>query len=320
LARSLNADNDASRIYAIRALIAAFYSFRIDSLETGLKGFQAERTTTIQKLKDATKYDSTLELIQKYGGAEARAAKDKDKGGEAKMGRKGIGGEGDANEAQVRRTPGRTGLPPPPTANIPRRDPMSGPGTPQQHQAVHSRLPPDGASPQTPSLVPASEEFAPNAFAPAPPAPHVAGHYDEPQTSHWYDRVLDLLLGEDETAPKNRIVLICNQCRLVNGQAPPGIKSLADLGLWKCVACGAPNGEADEGSKIVREVLEARRQESGARRSSGSAGSEATSLDGADSRDGDSSDLVDVAKEESEQEKLATARRRKGKGKKQAQA
>jgi hypothetical protein len=145
----------------------------------------------------------------------------------------------------------------------------------------------------------------------------MAGQYDGASASNWYDRVLDLLLGEDETAPKNRIVLLCKQCRLVNGQAPPGTKSLAEVGLWKCMACGASNGEIDEGSRIVREVLEARQQETGVKDSPASTRSEPASL--ADSRDDDSSDLVDVGKEEDEEsgeEEKPKVRRRRGKGKK----
>ena len=61
--------------------------------------------------------------------------------------------------------------------------------------------------------------------------------------SHWYDRILDALLGEDETQPKNRLALICNECRLVNGQAPPGIRTLEDIGRWRCGGCGAWNGK-----------------------------------------------------------------------------
>jgi hypothetical protein len=72
----------------------------------------------------------------------------------------------------------------------------------------------------------------------------------------WYDRILDLLLGEDETSPKHRIVLICKHCRLVNGQAPPGIKRTEELGKWRCIGCGGWNGEVDEGAKIVEEMRE----------------------------------------------------------------
>lgn len=75
-----------------------------------------------------------------------------------------------------------------------------------------------------------------------------------PET-HWYDRIFDVLLGEDETAAKNRFALICDSCRLVNGQAPPGTKSLGEVGMWRCMGCGATNGEVDEGKRIIEEVL-----------------------------------------------------------------
>jgi hypothetical protein len=61
--------------------------------------------------------------------------------------------------------------------------------------------------------------------------------------SHWYDRILDALLGEDETQPKNRLALICSECRLVNGQAPPGARGLDDVGRWRCSSCHAWNGK-----------------------------------------------------------------------------
>jgi endoplasmic reticulum junction formation protein lunapark len=63
-------------------------------------------------------------------------------------------------------------------------------------------------------------------------------------------------MGEDETSPKNRMALICQSCRLVNGQAPPGTKSPADLGKWRCFGCGAWNGEEDEAAKAVQEMKE----------------------------------------------------------------
>lgn len=65
-----------------------------------------------------------------------------------------------------------------------------------------------------------------------------------------------MLLGEDETQAKNRFALICAQCRLVNGQAPPGTRELGDVGRWRCGGCGAWNGEEKVGpdadvSKLV---------------------------------------------------------------------
>ncbi|KAF4981653.1 hypothetical protein FZEAL_2593, partial [Fusarium zealandicum] len=92
-----------------------------------------------------------------------------------------------------------------------------------------------------------------------PPPSNYSSYSTAVPETHWYDRIFDVLLGEDETAPKNRMVLICQSCRLVNGQAPPGAKTLAEVGTWKCMSCGAVNGEMDEGKRIFNEVLDAAR-------------------------------------------------------------
>lgn len=192
-----------------------------------------------------------MELIEKYGGAEGKPGRGKKKGAAGEDGGEGQDGE-HPKEKKGRHSPGmpgRTTMAPPPTANIQRRSDGS-PMTPQ---------PPLEQSPLEPGA-----EFAPNAeYNQPPPQSHHSYPFPQPPAppmapeSHWYDRIFDVLLGEDETAPKNRIVLICRACRLVNGQAPPGAKSLADVGTWRCMACGAPNGEVaeDEGQRIVREVL-----------------------------------------------------------------
>ena len=61
-------------------------------------------------------------------------------------------------------------------------------------------------------------------------------------TRSWYDRLLDVLIGEDETSTKARYALICSNCRMVNGLAPPGTKSLSEVGRWGCGRCGKMNG------------------------------------------------------------------------------
>lgn len=73
---------------------------------------------------------------------------------------------------------------------------------------------------------------------------------------------MDVLLGEDETLPKNRMALICKHCRLVNGQAPPGIKRPEDLGKWRCIGCGGWNGEENEAEQLVAEMAQRVRSES----------------------------------------------------------
>ncbi|KAI0425090.1 hypothetical protein F5Y09DRAFT_322622 [Xylaria sp. FL1042] len=268
-------------IYVVRTVANAYYSFRLDSLESRLKDRQAERAKTIQKLKDATKYDSTLELLEKYGGSsekrnKAKKSKDTNEGAPTP--------ESDGSKKKHRQSidsghlTGRTHLPPPPTANIQRPSTSSGLPLTRQGQSANSRLEPIPSSPPPQPI----EEFAPNAG----PLPPTHNQYEmNAGPPHWYDRILDLMLGEDETAPKNRIVLICQKCRLVNGQAPPGVKNVAELGAWRCMGCGATNGEMDEGKKIIQEVL----------------GSKKTMRDesrSADERDSDrSSDLVKVEQE-----------------------
>jgi hypothetical protein len=238
-----------------RAITTTFFDYRIEKLSSRLKVYQTERAKTIQKLKEATRYDSTLELLEKYGGSENKQKKGRktaedDNGAERER-------EGRPKGKQAGQ-PHRTNLPPPPTANIqrPSTAPGPGPGTPQL------RLNGGFGTPPLPPLKQAdahmSAEFAPNAFDERPPSSYTQyppAAMAPPSESHWYDRILDTLLGEDETAAKNRIVLICSRCRVVNGQAPPGTKSLSELGMWKCMACGAPNGEMDEGKRIMQEVL-----------------------------------------------------------------
>ncbi|KAK2067405.1 hypothetical protein P8C59_001152 [Phyllachora maydis] len=244
-------------LYALRATTAAVYGFRTEGLSARLKGFQGERARTIQKLKEATRYDSTLQLLEKYGGTEGKPKRTRAGAGGRTRG-DGVEEEEEEAGAQDKRprdaqslgTPGRTNMPPPPTANIPRRAQQQPPPPPQQVNLSPQRL-------QQVDSFGDDEKFAPNAFGPgggAGRAPHLPTPRAAPE-SHWYDRLLDTLLGEDETAIKNRFALICANCRQVNGQAPPGTKSLAELGLWKCMVCGAKNGEMDEGEKIIRDVL-----------------------------------------------------------------
>jgi hypothetical protein len=229
-------------IYLTRKGISSYYNYRIDVVTQRLEIQQAERSKTINKLKAATKYDSTQELLEKYGGATPAPTAKK-----AKVPSKG------PTATPVQRT--GTG-PPPPTANIPRpgSDQITttpNPATPESGQSVAAtKL--NSQSPTSPSM--GSAEFAPNAFS--GPAQYAGGSTENIISGHWYDRVLDLLMGEDETSARNRMVLICQHCRLVNGQAPPGTRSAIELGRWRCGGCGGWNGEEDEAMKVVQEMKE----------------------------------------------------------------
>ncbi|MCJ1389906.1 hypothetical protein MMC18_002763 [Xylographa bjoerkii] len=245
-------------IYGIRLGLATFYDYRITKLQANLNALQKQRDSTIDKLKAATKYNTTQQLLEKYGGT---PSKSKSSSHSTRKTSPTQTRSGALKEA-------RTGFAPPATANIPGRNiPASLPSTPQRSTPLIGQLgptPPFTAAAETPpwrqhsSPAEQTAEFAPNAFSVPPQYAQIGGG------PKWYDRFMDVLLGEDETLPKNRIVLICKKCRLVNGQAPPGVKQLEDVGTWRCSGCGTMNGEDSDGKKLVADIKRKIASEKGA--------------------------------------------------------
>ena len=245
-------------IYGVRVALDAYFNFRIANTENHLADLNKQRDETIERLKKATKYNSTQQLLEKYGGSPPRKRQPSP---QPKSKRKSdIGAPGSKPGTPQS---GRTGFAPPPTANIPSRQPPSGPGpnTPQGTPGSVPRPPPNmGASMglSSPEMQGGpNEEFAPNAFAdqiqPPPPIMRQTSQYAT-EGPKWYDRILDVVLGEDETNAKNRIALICQNCRLVNGQAPPGARTLEDVGKWRCSSCHTLNGVESEEKKILKHI------------------------------------------------------------------
>jgi hypothetical protein len=216
-------------IYLVRYALTSFFDYRISKTDAYLRKLNKERDVTIERLKEATKYNSTQQLLEKYGASPKHETPRPSPSGKKQQG----------PQKQPQPQGPRTGIAPPPTANIQRPQNQSqNPSTPQ-------RVPTIPTSPQAPPSLPSpGAEFAPNAFGPVDATKQYSS---APATSftqsHWYDRILDALLGEDETQPKNRLVLICSECRLVNGQAPPGARTEEDIGRWRCGGCKAWNGK-----------------------------------------------------------------------------
>src|SRR6266536_670205 len=131
-------------IHLIRTAISTYYTYRIDTVTQRLEDQQASRAATIDKLKAATKYNSTQELLEKYGGAPPKPKKENrppSKGPKA---------------PQKPQQPQRVGAgPPPPTANIQR------PGqVPSQHST------PQPQSQDAPNRSPSPQHFAPASGSP----------------------------------------------------------------------------------------------------------------------------------------------------------
>ena len=239
-------------IYGVRTALDAYYNYRISNSQTYLIELYKQRETTIEKLKAATKYNSTQQLLDKYGGTPRKQQPSP----QPPKKRKSEGGQSNQSTSQG----ARTGFAPPLTANIPGRQgpppaPMTSEGTPGSAPGTKS-----GRPPQDPSVLQpqgeASEDFAPNAFSVqnAPPSIRQPSSNYATDGPKWYDRIMDVVLGEDETQAKNRLVLICQNCRLVNGQAPPGVRTLEELGRWRCSSCHAWNGAENEESKILQRM------------------------------------------------------------------
>ena len=227
------------RIYVVRLLLVAYYNFRSSKYQSQLDRLQKQRESTIDRLKAATKYNSTQELLRKYGGEPHTKEKQTSSAKTSKP----------SNSQRA-----MTGFLPPPTANIPGRNaaPLLQEDTKTELSipsavAAEKTSPPGSPYGNMPSSA-TSAEFAPNAFASAPQ------YTQEQEGPRWYDRILDVLLGDDETLPRNRLALICRKCRLVNGQAPPGTTSLEDLGRWRCISCGATNGQESEVGRMLPNV------------------------------------------------------------------
>ncbi|KAL3956951.1 hypothetical protein ACCO45_009797 [Purpureocillium lilacinum] len=263
-------------IYLVRALTTAYFTFRIESVSARLKEHQEERAKTIQKLKDATKYDSTLELIEKYGGE--GGGKKKKGGGPGGQDDKGVaaagpGGGGAGNKGT---TPGRTNLPPPPTANIQRRPPGPSSPSPSHPEQQHSPSRPVGSADDT--LDPTAE-FAPNAFA-HQQQPFTAADGPSSSTST-YPRSSSS--SSTRTRPRHRppsrtgttASSTCSSARTrrPRATASPSSAAPAASSTARPRPARAPspssalevhglrrgsNGEVDEGRRIVEEVLDGR--------------------------------------------------------------
>lgn len=284
-------------IYTGRRTFVLIYERRISATEAVLAELVEERTKTIEKLKTATKFNTTQSLLEKYGGGSEITD-------DGMMSRQASSMGGHMpGQAQLRQQQQQQhqqqgslrGTMPPAissshvqqkTARVPQAKP-DGPTGWSQDSPLDASLDPVPDQPLTPQQLAIQEQLraqrqlrpvgAPgqlipptssNRPSPEPPgtAPHIVqsfpqtGNYLTPETAgsvehHWYDRFLDVLLGEDETAAKNRYALICTNpnCRMVNGLAPPGCKSLEDVGKWGCARCGAMNGRAKPKS-VMEEV------------------------------------------------------------------
>jgi len=218
-------------LYTIKKLINSYYGYRISSTETLLETLQEQQKETIERLKAATKYSTTLSLIEKYGGTVAKVVNEP---AQAQQ-------QGKALKPGPKHQPGRQPQPALPPPHIQQQ-------LQQQQKIVQQQL----MAQRREGYSPTPGHRIPSGANPQPQPLHMQAHTQSPSIHHlqpeeastprWYDRLMDLVLGEDETSAKARYALICKKCRMVNGLAPPGTTDPNDVEEWGCARCGMMNG------------------------------------------------------------------------------
>ncbi|KAI5848147.1 hypothetical protein BZA05DRAFT_404563 [Tricharina praecox] len=242
-------------IYVVRKLLDLYYGGRIASTEAKLEHFQAEQRATIEKLKSITKFSTTQSLIEKYGGTAPME------------GILALAPQQENKKSVPTTAPSlRVGAPQPPKQPSKQPEPQQQPllphltpdqiriqqqlyaqqkaGIPPQYGQVQAQPPKQQPQPQAPTQTPTSLKRQSSLLMQGQTQPPSQQHLqpEEATAPKWYDRILDVILGEDEMSAKARFALICKNCRMVNGLAPPGTHSLEEMDQWGCARCGTMNG------------------------------------------------------------------------------
>ncbi|KAA8899019.1 hypothetical protein FN846DRAFT_191151 [Sphaerosporella brunnea] len=234
-------------IYFVRKSLDLYYERRITSAETRLEDLQTQQRATIEKLKAATKFSTTQSLIEKYGGTSSGISQSVENQKTPSLSAATSASESTGPQQRMPHQP----------QPQPQLSQLANTLTPDQMRVQQQLL-----AQQKAGIPPQYGQVQAQGQPPRGPQPpfqqrlpqtlHMQGHTQPPSQQHlqpeeataprWYDRILDVVLGEDETSAKNRFALICKNCRMVNGLAPPGTRSLNEMDEWGCARCGTMNG------------------------------------------------------------------------------
>jgi len=253
-----------------------YYGGRIASTEGKLEHFQAEQRATIEKLKSITKFSTTQSLIEKYGGtatvggAPASAPHQEKKAAPTTAPLLRVGApqqpKRSAKQPQQPQQPQFPHLTPEQIRVQQQLYAQQKAGIPPQYGQIQAQPPKPHPQPQGPPQIPTLLKRQSSLLMQGQTQPPSQQHLqpEEATAPKWYDRILDVILGEDEMSAKARFALICKNCRMVNGLAPPGTRSLEDMDQWGCARCGTMNGRKrlrnpmDEKQSASRDSSESR--------------------------------------------------------------
>ncbi len=244
------------RIYLLRRLIAKYYNWRLSRQGEEVYAYREQNLETIltlqrskvEELKAKTQFYSTQSLLDRF---DPDSAPSSPKVSTPTMARKSLGGG-------QRLSPGTPRIPYPqhllsPEQRLRQKESV------QSLRARHSlgREDVDRESLETSftqtvgdvGTVPTILDAGRVSLSPATthPLPQIAQ-----RAPTFLDRVLELIIGEDETSPAHRYALICQKCFSHNGLAPAGTNDVDAARIkYACPCCGFVNGVDKERSDNI---------------------------------------------------------------------
>lgn len=191
-------------IYLLRSAVASYYTQRISTEESSLEILKSSQREKIEEFKTKTNFYTTKNLIDRYsGGGDVQPASTP----ESKKSAIPVGGS--SSSSNRKETAQHAESPLQLRGQAPRLQPQSQ-FTPQRMNHPAALV---GTVPTPPSLsgssiqqrqvqdMPRIAEFAPNADAHQSTS---SGSGNGNGDRHWYDRMLDVIVGEDEGSEKSR--------------------------------------------------------------------------------------------------------------------
>lgn len=229
-------------IYLIRRFTAFWFHRSITYVTERNKALKAEQKEKIEELKQSTNFYSTKALLERFdssytappGGPNTEHNKNANKPTRPGPRSRGHSAANIKTQQQQPRKADNGAAPNPKRSSFIAQDFEFSPNIPSLQSAQGDPAAPTHITPQQ------QQQIIQQQLQQTPPA-SLAPVHNIAYQPRWYDRILDVIVGEDEYSPKSRYALICVSCRNHNGLAQPG--ELPQYVIYICPRCGYRNGE-----------------------------------------------------------------------------
>ncbi|CCJ31544.1 unnamed protein product [Pneumocystis jirovecii] len=215
-------------IYFGRIIFTIYYTKMISSEESNLEHLRTKQREKVEELKTKTNFYSTQSLIDRYSNSQKNTP---EKSNISLL---------DFSDSE-KKTPKHNYL----SSNFdsPLRSTFQ--NSNQQNQTSTLRLRHINSNNNTNNSFNESFPMTSNASFP------IDKYFKPSQDNSFISRILNFIIGPDETSPENRYALICKNCGIHNGLAPYGEK-------WEsikyiCMNCGSWNGNIKQDIKNTKD-------------------------------------------------------------------